>query len=325
MRRLACALLGALALAAAVPAQAQGPGQGRVAETVVTIGTGPLRGIYYPAARAICRVVNRELRAERIRCSPETTFGSVYNVEMLRAGELDFALVQADVQHQALAGLGRWAGQPVPGLRAVFGVFEEGFVIVASPAAGIARVEDLRGLRVATGVPGSGTRATWDALAAQLGWQGADRVRAPGSSNIAEGLCTGSIDAVVAVAFHPTSAVRDQLAACATRLVPVTGPALDRLLAEHPYFRRVTIGAEVYGTPAGIETFGVGSDFIAGPRADPRIVAAIARVVAANVEELSAQLPALAQLGQRGLPGPGLTAPLHPAAAAVYRERGLLR
>ena len=321
MRRLGLALLVGLVLAAAAPAASEA----REPQTVVTIGTGPLRGIYYPVARAICRVVDRELRAERIRCSPETTFGSVYNVEMLQAGELDFALVQADVQHQALAGIGRWAGQPVAGLHAVFGVFEEGFVVVAGPGADIARIEDLRGRRVATGVPGSGTRATWDALAAQLGWTGADRVRAPGSSNFAEGLCTGSIDAAVAVVFHPTPAMRDQLAACATRLVPVTGPALDRLLAEHPYFRRLTIAAGVYGTPSAVETFGVASDFIAGPRANPRIVAAIARVVAAHAEELSTQVPALAQFGMRGLPGPGLTAPLHPAAAAVYRERGMLR
>lgn len=320
MRCLGRTLLAACALAAAFALPAA---QAREAQTVVTIGTGPLRGIYYPVARAICRVVNRELRAERIRCSPETTFGSVYNVEMLRAGELDFALVQADVQHQALAGLGRWAGQPEPGLRAVFAVFEEGFAIVAGPGAQIARIEDLRGLRVATGVPGSGTRATWDALAAQLGWQGADRVRAPGSSNIAEGLCAGSIDAAITVAFHPTPAVRDQLGACDTRLVPVTGPALDRLLAQHPYFRRVTIRTGAYGARHAVETFGVASDFIAGPRADPRIVAAIARVVAANVEELSAQVPALAPLGAHGLPGPGLTAPLHPAAVAVYRELGM--
>jgi TRAP transporter TAXI family solute receptor len=319
MRRLARVMLAACALAGAF---AVPTGEAREAQTVVTIGTGPLRGIYYPVARAICRVVNRELRAERIRCSPEATFGSVYNVEMLRAGELDFALVQADVQHQALAGLGRWAGRPASGLQAVFGVLEEGFVIVARPGAEIGRIEDLRGLRVATGMPGSGTRATWDALAVQLGWQGADRVRAAGSANIAEGLCAGSIDAAVAVAFHPTPAVRDQLAACATRLVPVTGPALDRLLAEQPYFRRVTIAAGAYGTPASVETFGVASDFVAGPRADPRIVAAIARVVATHLEELSTQVPALAQLGARGLPGPGLTAPLHPAAAAVYREFG---
>jgi TRAP transporter TAXI family solute receptor len=321
MRRLGLTLLLGLVLAAAAPAASQA----REPWAVVTIGTGPLRGIYYPVARAICRVVNRELRAERIRCSPETTFGSVYNVEMLQAGELDFALVQADVQHQALAGRGRWAGQPAAGLRAVFGVFEEGFVVVAGPGADIARIEDLRGLRVATGVPGSGTRATWDALASQLGWQGADRVRAPGSANIAEGLCAGSIDAAVAVAFHPTPAVRDQLGACATRLVPVAGPALDRLLAEHPYFRRMTIGAGAYGTASSVETFGVASDFIAGPRADPRIVAAIARIAAIHAEELSAQLPALAQFGARGLPGPGLTAPLHPAAAAVYRELGTRR
>jgi TRAP transporter TAXI family solute receptor len=319
MRRLLAALAGLLLFAA--PAVAQH----RQAETVVTVGSGLLRGTYYPVARAICRVVNRELRAERIRCSAEPTFGSVYNVQMLALGELDFALVQSDVQHQALAGLGGWAGRPVQGLRAVFGIYEEAFAVIARPDSGITRIEDLRGLRVATGRPGSGSRATWDALAAQLGWQGADRVRNAESANVAEALCTGTIDAAVMVGFHPAPSLRAQLGACATRLVPVTGPAVERLLAEHPYFRRQEIAAGAYGTPALIETFGVASDFVAGPRVDPRIVAAVARVVAGNLDELATQLPALARLGERGFPGPGLTAPLHPAAERVYRELGRLR
>ena len=319
MRRWLVALMGALLLAAPSGLHA------REAETIVTVGTGPLRGTYYPVARAICRTVNRELRAQRIRCSAEPTFGSVYNVQMLAARELDFALVQSDVQHQALAGTGSFAGRPVAGLRAVFGIYEEGFAVIARPDSGIARIEDLRALRVATGLPGSGTRATWDLLAGQLGWQGADRVRNAESANIAEALCAGTIDAAVMVGFHPAPAVRTQLGACATRLVPVTGPAVERMLAQNPYLRRMTIEAGVYGTPSPIETFGVASDFVAGPRTEPRVVAAVARVVAANLDELATQLPALARLGELGFPGPGLTAPLHPAAEAVYRELGRLR
>jgi uncharacterized protein len=314
-------LLAAL-LACAVPAAAQQPQRPRL--DVVTVGSGPLSGTYYPVARAICRVVNRELSARNIRCSPEPTFGSVYNVQMMQAGELDFALVQADVQHQALNGAGEWVGRPFRGLRSVFAVYDEAFVVVGAAAAGIRGIEDLRGRRVATGVPGSGTRATWDALVGALGWQNAGRGRSAEATDIAAALCAGTLDAAVAVGFQPIAAVRAELAACGNALVPVSGAAVQRLTAAHPYFRPTTIPAAVYGTAADIETFGVSSDFVAAARTDPEIVAAVTRALLDNVEELARRSPALARLDRRRLVGAHLVAPLHPAAEAVYREAGLL-
>jgi TRAP transporter TAXI family solute receptor len=320
MRR-ALALLCAL-LAGAAPAMAQ-PVRARV--DLVTVGAGPLRGTYYPVARAICRVVTRELAARNIRCSPEPTFGSVYNVQMMQAGELDFALVQADVQHQALNGAGAWAERPFRGLRSVFAVYDEAFVLVGAAGAQLRGVEDLRGRRVATGVAGSGTRATWDALAGVMGWQGNGRgVRSVETADIAAALCGGALDAAVAVGFQPIPAVRAELAACSNQVVPVQGEAVARLTAAHPYFRRFTIPAAAYGTPGDIETFGMSSDFVAAARTDPAIVTAVTRAVLDNIEELAAMSPALARLDRRRL-ATGLTAPLHPAAEAVYREAGLLR
>src|SRR5262249_3333473 len=81
-------------------------------ETIVSLGTGELKGVYYPVGRAICEVVNQDLRTHGVRCSPETTPGSVYNIEALRSGELDFALVQSDLLFAAFNGKGAWLGHP---------------------------------------------------------------------------------------------------------------------------------------------------------------------------------------------------------------------
>lgn len=323
MRRLASVALAALA-GLALGAAPGAVAQTRQGETIVTVGTGAMRGTYYPVARAICRVVNRELRAQAIRCSAEPTFGSVYNIRMMQAGELDFALVQADVQYQARNGLGPWQGAPYAGLRSVFAIYDEAFLAVAAPGLEIRGPADLRGRRISAGVPGSGTRATWDALAPVLAAQGAERLRMVEGGDVAAGLCGGALDLAATVGFHPAAAVRAQLAACATQPLPVRGATVDQLVARHPYFRRVLIPAAVYGTPTDIETFGMSSDLVTSTRMDPALVAAITRVVVENLEEIALQSPALGRLQLRGLPA-GLTVPLHPGAEQVFRDRGLLR
>ncbi len=317
MRHLLALVLG---LCLAGPATAQSGGRA----TVITLGTGPFGGTYYPVGRAICRVIERDLRAENIRCSAEPTPGSVYNLRMLQSGELDLAIVQADVQFAAISGRGDWAGAPFRDMRSLFALYDEAFALTAAPASGIERLADLRGRSVDTGRAGSGVRATWDALASALGWQGGDRVRSADVQDVTSGLCSRTIAASVMVGFHPAATLRAQLAACDTRLVPVTGPAVESLLASQPYYRAVTIPASVYGTPGDIETVGLSSDLVTTARADPRVIGLILRAVVANLDDLTRQTPALAHLQRRAL-GTGLTAPLHPAAAAVYRDAGLPR
>ena len=70
-----------------------------------SVGTGETNGIYYPLGEVICGIVNQNLHESGIRCSRETTPGSVYNVSALRDGELEFALIQSDVPTTPIMGL----------------------------------------------------------------------------------------------------------------------------------------------------------------------------------------------------------------------------
>lgn len=62
------------------------------AEQFVSIGTGGVTGVYYPTGGAICSLVNKDRKVHGIRCSAESTGGSVYNINTVRAGELEFGV-----------------------------------------------------------------------------------------------------------------------------------------------------------------------------------------------------------------------------------------
>jgi TRAP transporter TAXI family solute receptor len=138
-------------------------------EVFVSIGTGETKGLYYPVAQAICTIIDPDLREQRMRCSPEATPGSVYNVGRVLSGELELAIVQSDVQSAASTGIGAWSGRPASGLRSVLSLYPELVTVVARAGASIHGLSDLAGKRVNVGHLGSGTRATWSTLAAELG------------------------------------------------------------------------------------------------------------------------------------------------------------
>src|SRR6516164_7915934 len=100
-------------------------------EVLVSIGTGELNGVYYPVGKAICAIVNQDIHTHGVRCSPETTPGSVYNIDALRSGELDFAIVQSDVQFAAYNGRGAWLGHRFADLRSVIPLYPELVTVLA--------------------------------------------------------------------------------------------------------------------------------------------------------------------------------------------------
>src|SRR6056297_3074795 len=93
------------------------------AEEFITIGTGGVTGVYYPTGGAICRLVNKGRKDHGIRCSVESTGGSIYNIKTIRAGELEFGVAQSDWQFHAYNGTSRFEDDGAfEGLRAVFSV-----------------------------------------------------------------------------------------------------------------------------------------------------------------------------------------------------------
>jgi TRAP transporter TAXI family solute receptor len=290
-------------------------------EALVSIGTGELNGVYYPVGKAICAIVNQDIHTHGIRCSPETTPGSVYNIDALRSGELDFAIVQSDVQFAAYNGRGAWLGHPFADLRSVIPLYPELVTVLARADAPIHSLVDLASRRVNVGSRDSGTRATWDAIQAELGWHGNDQVRPVElrTDATASALCSGTIDASLLIVGHPSAAVTAQRAACATNFVAVDGPAIDKLLHDYPYYQRGTIGT-AYGLATEIQTFGVRATLVTSASSDTRVVAVVTKALLTNRSELQSLLPSVALAKTNS--EEDLTAPLHAGAKSVYTELG---
>ena len=135
-----------------------------VAQEFISIGTGGVTGVYYPTGGAICRLVNKSRKEHGIRCAVESTGGSVYNINTIKAGELEFGVAQSDWQHHAYNGTSKFADNPFPDLRAVMSVHPEPFTLIVRGDSGIDSFEALKGKRVNVGNPGSGQRATMEVV-----------------------------------------------------------------------------------------------------------------------------------------------------------------
>lgn len=309
------------ALTAAPAAQAQ--------QTFISIGTGGVTGVYYPAGGAICRLVNRDRATHGIRCGVESTGGSVFNLNAVRSGELEFGVAQSDWQFHAFNGSSDFqANGPFEGLRAVFSLHPEPFTVVARADSGIKNFEDLKGKRVNIGNPGSGQRGTMDIVLAAMGWTTADFAVASElpPAEQATAMCDNNVDAFVFTVGHPSGAIQEATTACDAVLVNVTGPAIDKLIADHPYYRIATIPGGMYrGNDADVTTFGVGATVVTSADVPDDVVYAVVKGVFSDLDQFKSLHPALANLDPKQMVTDGLSAPLHDGAARYYKEAGLMQ
>lgn len=294
----------------------------------VTIGTGGVTGVYYPTGGAICRLVNKTRKEHGIRCSVESTGGSVYNLNSIAAGELDMGVAQSDWQYHAYNGTSKFEEQGAnKDLRAVFSVHPEPFTVVARADSGIKDFKDLKGKRVNIGNPGSGQRGTMEVVMNALKWTTDDFKLASElkSSEQAAALCDNKVDAMVFVVGHPSGSIKEATTSCDSVLVNVTGPAIDKLIKENSYYRTATIPGGMYrGTDADTKTFGVGATFVSSAKVPEDVIYNVVKAVFENFEDFKKLHPAFANLKKEEMIKDGLSAPLHAGAAKYYKEAGLM-
>ena len=313
----AAATLGLVALAS--PAQAQ--------QKFVTIGTGGVTGVYYAVGGAICRLMNKDRKTHGIRCSVESTGGSAYNANTIKAGELEFGMAQSDVQFNSLKGLGAFKDNAFADLRAVFSVHPEPFTVLSRKEAGVTKFEELKGKRVNVGNPGSGTRNSMEELLVALGWKLSDFSLASELKADEHGpaLCDGKIDAFFYGVGHPSANIQDPTTTCGAKLVTITGPAIDKLVSEKPYYAKVEIPAIYSGNAQPTPTYGVLATLIASAKTPDDVVYLLVKSVFENFSEFKGLHPAFANLDHVKMVKDGNSAPLHPGAAKYYKEKGWLQ
>ena len=306
---------------AAAPAAAQ--------QKFITVGTGGVTGVYYAAGGAMCRLVNKDRAKHGIRCSVESTGGSVFNINTIKAGELDLGFAQSDVQFNASKGQGQFKeGGAYADLRAVFSVHPEPFTVVARKEAGIKSFADFKGKRFNVGNPGSGTRASLEELLLATGGKLSDFSLASELKADEHGpaLCDGKIDGFYYGVGHPSANIQDPTTSCGAQLVSITGPAIDKLLADKPYYAKATIPGGLYpNNPNATQTYGVLATVVTSSKAPAESVYQVVKAVFDNFDEFKKLHPALANLKPENMIADGLSAPLHEGAARYYKEKGWMK
>lgn len=314
---LSCALAGSLYAATGI-----------AQERFVTIGTGGQTGVYYTAGQSVCRFLNRAEVQPAIKCNAPSTAGSVTNIVALESGEYEFGFIQSDHQHKALNGLAPFDKKgPLKDLRAVFSLQTEILTVVARSDSGIESFDDLKGKRVNIGVPGSGSRDTFDEVMKAKGWSNADFALAGElkPAEMASALGDNNLDAITYVVGHPSGAIQEALTNVDAKLIPVSGPEIDAFLQHADYYTAAQIPAGLYpGVDTAVPSIGGKAVLATTSKTDPEIVYQLVKAVFDNLERFKRLHPAFADLEAKDMIRVGLTAPLHEGAERFYKEKGWL-
>lgn len=312
----ACALLLGLAVGA--------PRAG--AEEALVVGSGPVAGLYYVTAGALCRVVNQAADEPRPGCLIESTAGSEANLNALRKGRLDLALVQSDWQYHAGNGASGPTESTEPELRSVALMHALSFTVLVRPDDAITALGDLLGRRLNMGLPDSAQRAVAETLLAALDWspENFSGLGEFGGLAQVDALCAGEVDALVLAVSHPNGLVATATDRCGAKLIPVEGEAADRMITAWPFYSRSSIAGGLYrANPEPVPTFGLRAALVARADLTDDRIYGLASALFGGIEVLRGQHPVLANLAIKAMVPDGRSMELHPGALRYFQEQRL--
>ena len=294
----------------------------------LTIGTGSPTGVYYQVGKAVCRLVNAGTQQHGTSCRSIASPGSISNLENVRKGVLQIGVAQSDWQFHAAKGSGPFAAAGADEkLRALFSVHGEPFTVVARRDSGILTFDDLKGMRVNIGNPGSGQRATMETVMALKGWDKSVFALAnelPASQQ-SLALCHDRVQAMVYTVGHPNASVAQAAGLCDARIVEVSGPEIDKLVSENSYYAYTEVPGGIYpGNPDSVTTFGVKATVVTSADLDDATVYAGVKAVFDDLDRFKKMHPAFGNLEPGDMISDGLSAPLHDGAVRYFKEIGLM-
>lgn len=290
-----------------------------------------------PAAPQVLRVAtafapfSTRLTEEYRRTMPELDIqernagSSTQVLRQIEAGDLDAGVALADDAYRAYFGPRAGSAPPTSAVRAISLLQPLPTYLLARTGSGVRRVEDLKGKVVAVGPENS---SVWKLGTLVLKAFDVDpvTVKAMSSRELAvEGLKDGSLDAIMLPGYvYPEALTEGLLRDGGAYLLPIDGPAVERLRKESPFVRVVMIPRDIYpGQNQIIPTVGIDMMIVCRRDLDEDLVYRLA-------DQLFAVFPRLARIEAtlRFLnldEAPATPIPLHPGAARYFRERELSR
>jgi len=299
------------------------PGQAAEQKFLV-VGGGSTTGVYYQVALNVCKLVNEKLAGKGYNCIGRPALGSVFNINAIKRGLLNYGVAQSDRVYQAYNGAGSWEGTPYKGLRTVFSVHPETVMLVTRKDTGIKSVEDLKGRRVNIGNPGSGQRGNAQDILRLAGIDKDKDIRAEGlqQNEANRALVDRKIDAFFYTVGNPWGGGLEIANSTDISIVPLDSDAIKKFVAGNPYYVLTVVPGGIYeGVDEDVPTYAVKATFITGENEPEDEVYNVTKTVFDNLDRFKQLHPAFKVLKPKDMLQ-GLAAPIHPGAIRFYKEKG---
>ncbi|MFE5715619.1 TAXI family TRAP transporter solute-binding subunit [Streptomyces sp. NPDC056501] len=287
----------------------------------VTFSTGVPTGVYQRYGKLLKQALAEDLPEVSITLTDSE--GSQQNLARVASGEADFTVATAD----AVAQYQRERKPGFERLRGCARLYDDYVQLVVREGSSLRKVQDLRGLRVGVGQPGSGVRLIADRVLAAAGLAPVRDVEAvsAGIDTMPARLETGDLDAFFWSGGLPTQAVQELSERFEVRLIPLDATLVDRLHDvgdSTRHYRSAVIPAEAYAKAQDgleVETLAVANLLVTTAEADPDLVEGFTRTVIRSRDVIGSQVhPAqLVDLRTAVYTEP---LPLHEGARRYYRS-----
>ena len=297
--------------------------------THLLIGTGSVQGVYFPVGGVICRLLNRHKSLHNIRCSLESTGGSIYNLTQLREGNFDIVFAQSDWQYHAVKGTStfREIGANTQ-LRSVLALEPDPLALIVKVDSEINDFNDLENRSVSFGYARSLQHRIIDDLLDAKGWSDSNfkTLRRMSDAKQVGQLCDDKVEAILLLSSSLTDRLRNLSDDCKLRLVPIQGAEVNKIIHQKPYYRvgKILRGQHL-NSENDVTSFGLGATFVAMESTSPKAIYHVVKEIVENFKDFQSLHPSLKSISKRDLAHAGLTAPLHPGAIRYYKEARLLK
>lgn len=290
----------------------------------ILIGGGSVTGVYYQVALQTCALVNKYSGRE-YNCVGRPALGSVFNINAVERGLLDFGVCQSDRNFDAWNGQGEWERKgKQKNLRSVFSMHPEFLYLMTRKDTGITSVMGLKGKKVNVGNPGSGQRGMALDVLKIYGIDVDRDIKAEGmqQGEASRALVDRKIDAFFYSVGLGSSAIEEPATSVDADLVSINSDAIKRMVDSKPFYVMAKIPAGSYkGIAHDTETYAVKATVVASNVAPEQMVYDYCKVIFEHLDELKKSHAAFRTLDPQDMLK-GLTAPFHPGAIKYYKEKG---
>ena len=287
----------------------------------ISIGTGGTGGVYYPLGGGIAEVWSKHVPG--VQAVAEVTGASVENVKLAHKGETVVGMVMGDVAVAGFEGSGKFEGKKND-ILALGMLYPNLLQMVTLKSSGITDVMQLKGKKISTGSPGSGTNFMTEAVLKALGINPEDYTDSRLSfTENANALRDGTIDMGSWSVGPGTSSILDLATTHEIHILSFTPEQTEKILAANSEYAAVDLSGGIYrGVDQPVPTIGVWNVLICQSTLDTEMVYNLAKALFENREYLLKIHPSADYTTPENTVAYA-PIPLHPGTIKYLSEKGI--